>query len=62
MTKIIIVAALALAIAASTVAELSTYSEFAVADSCGDGVTADCACLGGTPIEGANHEPYHWFF
>jgi hypothetical protein len=39
MTKIIIVAALALAIAASTIAELSTYSEFAVADSCGDG---DC--------------------
>jgi hypothetical protein len=39
MTKIIVVAALALAIAASTVAEVSTYAEFAVADSCGGG---DC--------------------
>jgi hypothetical protein len=39
MTRIIIIAALALAIGASTIAELSTYSEFAVADSCGG---SDC--------------------
>jgi hypothetical protein len=39
MAKIIVIAALALAIGGSTIAELSTYAEFAVADSCGGG---DC--------------------
>jgi hypothetical protein len=39
MAKIIVIAALALAIGASTIAELGTYAEFAVADTCGGG---DC--------------------
>jgi hypothetical protein len=39
MAKIIVIVALALAIGASTIAELSTYAEFAFADSCGGG---DC--------------------
>jgi hypothetical protein len=39
MAKVIVIAALALAIGASTIAELTTYAEFAVVDSCGGG---DC--------------------